>query len=186
MKQPNEVYIRPMERDDRRRKLIPTDRNLMEKCVQLRHRVEHPNEVSDIILQNGVYRQKDPEAILTIRVDGVEVGYKVKECSKLEMNPYFDRYVYLKVLDYKLWELTNKQLASIKTALYNAFLEPQQGKIHVKIISDDAMVMVQRFQVAFWYQKSPDLVSIAGGVDTDADGKIITKESYNPEGVIIQ
>jgi hypothetical protein len=161
-----------MERNDRRKMIIPTDRDLAEKCIALRHRLEHPNEASDIILQGGVYRQKDPEAILTIRVDGVEIGYKVKPCSPLEINHYFDRYVYLKIPNYKLWELTNKQLASIKTALYSAFFEPQMSKIHVKIIAPDAMLMIQRFMVAFWSPKNPGIVKTLTGVDVK-DGVIV-------------
>lgn len=159
------MKYRPMKKVDTRKMIIPTDRKMREACIQLRDRVEHPNAVSDILLQNGIYRQKDPEAILTIEVDGVVVGYKVKESSPLEMNPYFDRYVYLKIPGYRLAELTVKQLASIKTALYDAFLEPQQGPIGLKIIGEDAMLMVQRFQVAFLYQRNPNLVSIAGGID---------------------
>jgi hypothetical protein len=159
-----------MERDDRRRKVLPTDKELCEACVQLRHRVEHPNEVSDIQLQNGVYRQKDPEAILTIRVNGVEVGYRVKPCSALEVNQYFDRWVYLRIPGYRLYDLTNKQLASIKTALYGAFFEPQMSKIHVQILTSESMVMVQRFMVAYWAPKNPGIVKTLTGVDVK-DGK---------------
>jgi hypothetical protein len=165
-------YIRPMERKDRRKVIMPTDRKLMEACIALRDRVEHPNDVGDIILQNGIYKQKDPEAILVTTVDGVQVGYKVKPCSPLELNHYFDRYVYLKIPGYHLKELTVKQLVSIKTALYTAFLEPQMGPIGVKIIADDAMLMTQRFMVAFWTPKNKNLVSMIGGVDVK-DGLVI-------------
>ncbi len=164
--------MRPMQKNDRRKVIIPTDRKLREACISLRDRVEHPNEVGDILLQGGIYRQKDLEAILTIKVDGVEVGYKVKESSALEMNPFFDRYVYLKIPGYKLDELTNKQLASIKTALYDAFLEPQQSPIGLKIIGEDALLMTQRFQVAFLYEKNKGLVTLTGGVNLK-EGKVI-------------
>ena len=166
------VKLRAMERDDRRKKILPTDRKLAEVCVALRHYVEHPNESSDIILNNGVYRQKDPEAIMTIDCDGVQVGYKVKPSSAIELDQYFDRYVYLKIPGYRLYDLTNKQLASIKTALYNSFFEPQMSKIHVKIIAEDAMLMIQRFMVAFWTPKNPGIVKTLTGVDLQ-DGKII-------------
>jgi hypothetical protein len=161
-----------MERNDRRKMTLPTDAKLKEACIALRHRVEHPNEVSDILLQNGIYRQKDPEAILTIRLDGVEVGYKVKPSSALELNQYFDRWVYLKIPGYRLYDLTNRQLASIKTAIYDAFFEPQMSKIHVKIIDAEAMVMIQRFMVAFWAPKNPNIVKTLTGVDVNAAGVI--------------
>ncbi len=171
------MKLRKMERNDRRKMILPTDRKLCEACTQLRHRVEHPNEVSDILLQNGVYRQKDPEAILTIRVDGVEVGYKVKPSSPLELSHYFDRYVYLKIPNYRLYDLTNKQLASIKTALYNAFFEPQMSKINVKILNEESMLMIQRFVVAFWVPKNPGIVKTLTGVDVK-DGMIVQETGH--------
>jgi hypothetical protein len=157
--------IKPIHPNDHRKLIMPTDRKLMESCIQLRYAVEHPNEDNDIILAGGVYKYKDPEAIKVINVDGVQVGYKVKPSSPLELNHYFDRYVYLKIPGYKLHELSVKQLVSIKSSLYQAFLEPQQGPIDVKIIAEDAMLMTQRFMVAFWAPKSPGIVKTLTGVD---------------------
>jgi len=149
---PNQQIIRP-------------DKRLLEACEALRHCVEHPNERSDIILQQGIYKQKDPEAIMTVKVDGVEVGYTVKPCSVLEMSPYFDRYVYFKVPGQKLSDLSKQELAAIKTAILEAFFEVQQGEIKVEVIGWDAMLLRQRFMVAFPVERSPGLVSIAGGFD---------------------
>ncbi len=129
--------------------ILKPDKRLLEACEQLRYAVEHPNEGSDIILQQGVYKQKDPEAIMTVKVDGVEVGYKVKECSKLEMSPYFDRYAYIKVPGHKLTDLSKREMAQIKTAVLEAFFEVQQGEVHVEVIGWDAILLWQRFMVAF-------------------------------------
>ena len=149
----------------RSKQILVTNKALREACDALRHFVEHPNESSDIIMGQGVYKHKDPTAISTIKVDGVEVGYMVKPCSALEMNPYFDRYVYFKVPGYLLSDLTEKEMEGVKMALYEAFFEPQQGEIHLKIIAQDAMLLVQRFMVAFQYERNKNLVSIVGGVD---------------------
>jgi len=143
--------------------ILKPDKRLLEACEQLRYAVEHPNERSDVIMQQGIYRQKDPEAIMTVKVDGVEVGYKVKPSSDLEMSPYFDRYVYFKVPGHRLSDLTKKELAAIKTALLEAFFEVQQGEIRVEVIGWDAMLFRQRFMVAFPVERSPGLRSIAGG-----------------------
>jgi hypothetical protein len=129
--------------------IMKPDKRLLEACEVLRYAVEHPNEESDIILQQGVYKQKDPEAIMTVKVDGVEVGYKVKECSPLDMSPYFDRYVYFKVPGDRLKDLSKREMSAIKTAILDAFFEPQQGEIHVEVIGWDAMLLWQRFQVAY-------------------------------------
>jgi len=164
--------IRPIQPNDTRKMIMPTDKALFAACAELRYKVENPNKDSHIILHQGVYKIKDPEAILVISVDGVQVGYKVKPSSPLELSPYFDRYVYLRIPGYHLSELTVRQLVGIKTALYNAFLEPQQGPIDVQIIADDAMMMRQRFQVAFWVPANPNIVKTLTGVDIGTGGLI--------------
>ncbi|MFA6290173.1 MAG: hypothetical protein WC637_00250 [Victivallales bacterium] len=154
------------------KEILKPDRRLFEACQALRHHVENPNESSDILLYGGVYRHKDQEALMTVTVDGVEVGYKVKQSSALEMNPYFDRYAYMKVPGHKLKDLSKKEMKAIHTAIMDAFFEPQQGPIKIEVIGWDAMLFWQRFQVAFLYEKSPGLVSIAGGANIDAGGRV--------------
>lgn len=113
---------------------------------------EHPNESSDIIIAHGLYRRKDPEAIVTIECDGVVVGYKIKECSPLEINPYFDRYVYVRTPDYRLKDLSPQELAQIKFTVLEAFFEQKQGEIHVEVVGEGALLLWQRFMVAFPYK----------------------------------
>ena len=134
------------------KEVIKLDKRLLEACNDLRHQVEHPNEDSEILLQQGIYQRKNPEAIQTIRVDGVVVGYKVKESSALEINPYFDRYCYIRTPEHRLSDLTDKEMAVIKYTVLEAFFEPQQGGINTEIIGDGAIMMWQRFMVAFAYK----------------------------------
>jgi hypothetical protein len=145
--------------------IMKPDGRLLEACEDLRYAVEHPNERSEIIEQQGIYRQKDPEAIMVVKVDGVEVGYEVKPSSALEMSPYFDRYVYVKVPGHRLRDLSKVEMSAIKTALLEAFFEVQQGRIQMEVIGWDAMLIRQRFMVAFPVERSPGLVSIAGGMN---------------------
>jgi hypothetical protein len=136
----------------RTKEVVKLDGRLLEACTELRHTVEHPNESADIIIAKGIYRRKDPEAIMTIDCDGVVVGYKIKECSPLEINPYYDRYVYVRTPDYRLKDLSDKELAVIKFTVLEAFFEQQQGEIHVEVIGEGALLMWQRFMVAFAYK----------------------------------
>ncbi|MGD0278254.1 MAG: hypothetical protein ABSC11_02985 [Smithella sp.] len=141
-----------LERNKRLKQVILPDSRLLEACTQLRHTVEHPNENADIIIGKGLYRKKDPEAIMAIECDGVVVGYKIKECSPLEINPYFDRYVYVRTPDYRLKDLSERQLAQIKFTVLEAFFEQQQGEIHVEVIGEGALLLWQRFMVIFPYK----------------------------------
>ena len=144
-------------------RILTPDKRLLEACEDLRRTVEHPNERSEIIEQQGIYRQKDPEAIMTVKVDGVEVGYKVKPSSALEMSPYFDRYCYFKVPGHRLTDLTKAEMSAIKTALLEAFFEVQQGRIQMEVIGWDAMLLRQRFMVVFPVERNPNVISLVGG-----------------------
>jgi hypothetical protein len=144
--------------------IMKPDGRLLEACEDLRRAVEHPNERSEIIMQQGIYKQKDPEAIMTVKVDGVEVGYKIKESSPLEMNPYFKRYVYVKVPGHRIGDLTKAEVRAIMTAIMETFFEPQQGPIEeIKGLSSDSLGWWQQFAVAFPVQRNPNVLSLVGG-----------------------
>jgi hypothetical protein len=136
----------------RTKEVVKLDGRLFEACNELRHTVENLNQNADIIMAQGLYRKKDPDAIMTIDCDGVVVGYKIKECSPLEINPYYDRYVYVRTPNYRLKDLSDKELAAIKFTVLDAFFEQQQGEIHVEVIGEGALLMWQRFMVAFAYK----------------------------------
>jgi hypothetical protein len=142
--------------------IMKPDGRLLAACEDLRYQVEHPNECADIVASISGVRANDPEAIQTVKVDGVEVGYKVKPSSPLEMNPYFDRYCYFKVPGHRLSDLSKKELAAIKTSLLEAFFEPQQGKIQVEVIGWDAMLIRQRFMVAFPMRMGNTTIQVPG------------------------
>ena len=146
-------------------KILKPDHRLLEACEQLRYTIEHPNKRSEIIMNQGIYKQKDPESIMTVKVDGVEVGYKVKPSSALEMSPYFDRYVYFKVPGHRLTDLSKQEMSAIKTAILEAFFEVQQGEIISEVVGWDAMLLRQRFMVVFPVERNPNVVSLVGGFD---------------------
>lgn len=149
--------------------------SLNQALEALREFVEHPNRRSDIIMQRGIYQHKDQTAIQTVAIDGVVFGYQVKENSPLELNPYFDRYAYCKVAGHSLAELrASGEFKRFYTAMLDAFFEPQQGEIKFRQLSNDCFRLGQRFMVAFPVNTNPDLVSIAGGVDLDSKGRILS------------
>jgi hypothetical protein len=142
--------ILPMQRDDHRRRKLPTAKFLKEKCEELRWVVEHPNQDGKIMLKTGVTVDRDPKTIMTTKVDGIEIGYRVVPSSPLEINPYFERDVFLKVPGYKISELSKEERTSILVTLFEVFLDQQQGMPDIRAISDDAVKISQRFQVAFF------------------------------------
>ena len=164
--------LRPVTRNDHRRKMLKHSQKLLQRCEDLRHYVEHPNERSEIVDQGGIYREKDPTIIQSVKVDGIIVGYQVKPSSPIELNPYFDRYVYLKVPGFKLSDLTDEEMSQVKGAIYQAFFSDYQAPINLRVIAEDCLLLAQRFEVAFRFAKNKNLVTKFGGVDMK-DGQII-------------
>lgn len=120
--------------------IIPVDQKLHQACVDLRDHVEHMGKRADSIDE----RYK----IYTVTVDGVVIGYKIKESSPLLIDPYFTRFAWIKTPDYRLDSLKASELAAIKTAVLGAFFEPQQGEINVKILTPESMMLSQTFMIA--------------------------------------
>jgi len=149
---------------ERTKEVVKLDGRLLEACNELRHTVEHPNQSADIMIAKGLYRKKDPDAIMTVECDGVVVGYKIAECSPLAINPYYDRYVYIRTPNYRLKDLSDRQLAVIKFTVLDAFFEQQQGEIHVEVIGEGALLMWQRFMVAFAYKYQNATVQVPKGL----------------------
>lgn len=115
--------------------ILKPDARLLDACRALRQHVENIGHNAS-------------DEIFTTTVDGVVIGYKVKESSPLLMDPYFDRFCYIKTPGWKLTDLKAKELAAIKTACLEAFFEPQQGEIKPTVIGYDSMVLSQRFMIA--------------------------------------
>ena len=151
-----------LKRNQRLKEVVKVDRRLLEACEELRYTVEHPSESADIIMAKGVYRKKDEDAIMTAKVDGVVIGYKVKKSSILEISPYFDRYCYIRTPDHRLSDLSDKQLAVIKYTVLEAFFEPQQGSVDTEVIGDGAILMKQRFMVALPYKFQDATIQVPG------------------------
>lgn len=168
------VYLRPMERKDRRRLVMPEDQRLKQKCEELRYAVEHPNERGEILFNGQVFQPKDPTAWMAFDFEGVRVGYRVVPCSPFEIEHYFDRICFFETPGYRLHELSVKQLVAIKQAVMNAFLEPQMGPVHEKMSDNNERYFCwQRFQVGFWKAGNPNIVKTLTGVDVNDKGIII-------------
>jgi hypothetical protein len=139
-----------LERNKKLKQILKPDGRLLDACLSLRYQVEHPNEDADITASVSGVRVKDPETIQTVKVDGVVIGYMVKPSSPLEINPYMDRYAYVKIPGYTINDLSKQEAAAIMAAFFEAFFDHQQGEIkEIEGLTSDAMGFWQRFMVVF-------------------------------------
>jgi len=144
--------IKPMGRNDRRKMILPTSAELKTKCAELRRVVEHPNQEGKILLKTGVTVDRDPKVVMTTKVDGIEIGYRVLPSSPLELNAYFDREIFVKIPGYKFSDLSEEERAKLMSTVFECFIEAQQGKPHIEPIKEDCVLIRQRFMVAFFHK----------------------------------
>lgn len=143
--------------------VVFTDKTIREACQDIRYKVEHPNEDSDIIMQQGVYKQKDPRRALTAKLDGVVIGYQVIDPCPLEINPVMIRNVFVKFPGYTIKEIPDHQLKPIMFAIFEEMFDQQQGEIKVSQTDRDTIKLTQTFMISMIVNKNPNLVSKVGG-----------------------
>jgi hypothetical protein len=144
--------LRPMERKDRRKMILPIEKKLKKACEDLRYIVEHPNREGLILTQTGVTVERDPKIVMTTKVDGVEVGYRVVPSSPLELNAYFDRDIFVKIPGYKFSDLSEEEREKFLSTIFECFIEAQQSHPVIIPIAEDCVKISQRFMVAFFHK----------------------------------
>jgi hypothetical protein len=156
--------LKPMERNDRRKMILPTAAELRQKCADLRYIVEHQNKEGKILLRTGVTVDRDPKTVMTTKVDGIEIGYRVLPSSPLELNAYFDREIYIKIPGYKFSDLNEEERTKLMSTVFECFIEAQQGKPHIEPIKEDCVLIRQRFMVAFFHKFRQSTIQVPGGM----------------------
>ena len=121
--------------------VITPDSRILEACQQLRDYVEHLGKRADDLEMKG--------KIHTVTVDGVVIGYAIQEDSPLLMNPYFTRVVHVKTPGWNMLDFKARELAAIKTAVFDAFFSDIQSMPEIlPPKAPDCITFTQRFEVA--------------------------------------
>jgi len=96
--------------------------------------------------------------IQTIKESGVEIGYR-----RTAFATFMRREVFIKTLGYKINELSKPDIERIMAAVFNAFVIPGASMPEITQIAKDCMLLKQDYIPMIPVEKSPGLVSIAGG-----------------------
>ena len=108
-----------------------------------------------------------PGDVLYTKIDGVEYGYKVEDYTYggLAMEPFYLRKIFVKFPGYKLVEIPEPELRAFVVAVLETCVDKGNDRPEIEKISDDAIVITQRFMPSLLTNTQPWLVSIAGGFD---------------------
>jgi hypothetical protein len=123
--------------------ILKGDAKIQEMCESLR---EHGDNTPG----NQIWSAKE---------DGVEIGYR-----RQIFRTYINRQVFIKVPGYKIDDLSKDQRARIMSAVFNVFLQPGANIPSIDQVGPDCMVIQQQSIPMIPIERSPGLVSIAGGM----------------------
>lgn len=107
---------------------------------------------------NGITDPEKSKLIQTVRINGIEIGYR-----RRSFHTFRRREVFIKVPGYRIEDLTKGEKERIITAIFNVFLVPGADIPEISQPSKDCMVMRQDYIPMIPVERSPGLVTIAGG-----------------------
>ena len=98
--------------------------------------------------------------IRSVQVDGVVFGYRLQDHSV-----FMRRQIFMRVPGWRISDLSDDERSMIMTAIFNVFFMPG-GKIpELKSLTSDCLLFEYDFVPEIAVERSPGLVSIAGGWD---------------------
>ena len=142
-------------REIRKGKQLVNINELKQVLEGLRDYVDNINKAPSMILKNGVYKQRNKDAVQKTSWNGWEFGYQV-----LEHKGFLLRKCFMKCKG--RWnELPEKEKNEVTTTALDAMFDKQQGLPKFIQIAPDCMLIGQKFQVTYLHEKNPNLVRIS-------------------------
>lgn len=138
--------------------ILQPDLNIQEMCEGLR---DHVNNITGerIVREGKIYKVEDHRKIYTAKSAGVEIGYR-----RTAHATFVRREVFIKVPGYTIEDLSEEERSRIMVAVFNVFLIPGASLPKIGRIAKDCMLIRQDFIPQIPVERSPGLVSIAGGL----------------------
>ncbi len=144
-------------------RILKADTKIQDALEALRNFLDNINKTASLALRGPIYKGVDPKVVQTIKVDGVEFGYKVEDHVI-----FIRRIIYIKFPGYKVEEIGDPDRERIMTAVFNVFIVPGAGMPEIGQIAVDCLRITQDIVPLMLVERKPGLVSIAGGF---AEGK---------------
>ena len=143
-------------------RILKADTRVQDALEALADHVDHQRKIS-VLLRGKTFKAPDPHEVQTVKVDGVVFGYRLENHLV-----FMRRVIFMKVPGYKISDISEDERARIMTALFNVFFLPG-GKPPVnKLIAPDCLLFEHDFVPEIAVERSPGLVSIAGGFKGNA------------------
>lgn len=135
-------------------KILRKDSRILDALVDLRNFVDNINRAPKIAYRNGIYRGIDKEAIQTVHIDGVEVGYQLQD-----KGAFVRRRVFIKIPGYDIAEIPQEQIDPICSAVMEALLDHGQAMPKIARVADDCLYLEQDFVPVYLVERNPNIVT---------------------------
>jgi hypothetical protein len=138
--------------------ILQADVNLQAMCEDLK---DHVNNMTGekLVLVGPTYGAQNHRKIYTAKGGGIEIGYRRTAHPK-----FVRREVFVKVPGYSIDDLSEEERSRIMTALFNVFIVPGSQIPQIGRVAKDCMLIRQDYVPMIPVERSPGVVSIAGGL----------------------
>jgi hypothetical protein len=139
--------------------ILQGDNRLQSACEAIR---EHGDNMraGSINLDGTTYQSRDAATIWTVKVDGIEIGYRLQV-----FNTYLNRQVFIKVPGAQIAEIKAAERERIMSAVFNVFVHPGSNLPTIDAIAPDCILLQQQIIPEILIERAPGLVSMVGGFD---------------------
>ena len=140
------------------RGILKSDTKLLPILEGLREFVDTINQSPDLALRGGIYRGIEKADVQTVRVDGLEIGYKLEDHGV-----FMRRKVFVKAPGYRMEDIPHEEIEPAIVAVMDVFFVQGAGMPSLQQIAPDCMLVQQDVIPMLLVERNPNLVSIAGG-----------------------
>jgi|GEM_PF-2631309 hypothetical protein len=140
--------------------ILKGDAGLQSACEDLKDHGDNVGRLPDLALRGGTFTEADRKRIWTVKVDGIEIGYRLQA-----FRTYLNRQVFIKTPGQQIGEISNEERQRIMSAVFNVFVIQGAAVPTIDSVAPDCILLQQQIIPMVQVERQPRLRSIAGGFD---------------------
>lgn len=136
------------------------ERDILQGAADLQAACESLKDHAENLARTGrTFLDTDRDRIWTVKVGGVEVGYRLQV-----FKTYLNRQVFIKVPGYRIADLSAEEREKIMSAIFNVFVHQGSNIPSIDQVAQDCMLLQQQIIPMILVERQPGLRSISGGL----------------------
>ena len=143
-------------REIRRYKSVKADEQIAGALADLREYVEHQG-TGKTQLVRGIYQTRPIDEVQTTKCGVWEFGYQVKPTIDPAI---YERRLFIKLPNQRILDVRQSEREPLMGAVYREIIDKGGEYPEIEKVSEDCLMIKQRFMIAFQYEFQPGIVPV--------------------------